>query len=91
MVKQAARLIAGQIRNMEYDNKHCLNQDDISLEGSSIIPSLLQIFIDQLVHDTRKAAGIALANIQAQAARLRGSIMPIIFGSGAIFGMGRIW
>jgi hypothetical protein len=80
VIKQAARLIGCQVREMSYDTDHYPNPEDISLETANLVPPLLKMFIDQLIQDVRKAAGISQAIIQA--CRPRSCIMPILFGLG---------
>jgi hypothetical protein len=77
IIQQAARLIAAQLRDMTYDMDYYPDCDQPWLGGENLIPSLLHLFLSQLVRNPLKQAGIAQAIIQA--ARPRSCIMPIIF------------
>jgi hypothetical protein len=80
IVRQAARLIAAQLREMEYDMEFYPDCEQSWLGGDKIIPPLLQLFLGQLVRNHKKQSGIAQAIVQAT--RPRSCIMPLLFALG---------
>jgi hypothetical protein len=80
IVRQAARLIAAQLRGKEYDMEYYPPSDGSWVGGDKLIPPLLRLFVGQLVHNHRKQSGIAQAIVQA--ALPRSCIMPVMFALG---------
>lgn len=78
LVRSAAKLIAAQIRDMEYDLSKYPAACDIHAEESSLVPPLLQSLMSILVPVKLKRA--ALSQCIVQAARPRTVIQPIPFG-----------
>ena len=80
IVKDAARLIAAEIREMTCSMDVYPTTDDISGINQELIPPLLQLFIESLIKSKLKQSSLAQALIQA--ARPQSAIMPLLFGLG---------
>ena len=80
IVKDAARLIASEIRAMSYSMEEYPSTSDMSVDNQEVIPPLLQLFMQSLVKTKLKQSSLAQAVIQA--ARPQSSIMPLLFGLG---------
>ena len=79
IVKDAARLIASEIRQMPCTTSEYPAVDEMSVQ-SDVVPPLLRLFIDSLVRSEVKQSSLAQALIQA--ARPQTCIMPLLFGTG---------
>ena len=79
IVKDAANLIASEIRQMPCTTSQYPAVDEMSVQ-SDVVPPLLRLFIDSLVRSEVKQSSLAQALIQA--ARPQTCIMPLLFGTG---------
>ena len=80
VVRQAARLIAAQLRNMECSMTHYPDINDLSCMHASVVPPLLHLKVGELVRDQKKQSAIEQTIVQA--AKPRSCIMPLMFGLG---------
>jgi hypothetical protein len=80
LVKNAARLIAAQIREMQFDLSTYPATDDI-LQGVDFpVPPLVKTFMECLIKDKMKRAGVSQALVQC--ARPKTALMPLQYGLG---------
>ena len=80
-IKDAARLIASEIRNMRYSTNHYPSPSDMLDANVPVVPPLLQLLLKSLVRSELKQTAISQSIIQA--CRLNSCIMPILFSLGA--------
>jgi len=82
IVKTAAKLVRAQLREMQYTRDIYPSETEISDADAALhfIPSLLHVFMQELIQNQLKE--IAISNSIIQAARPRSVISPILFGLG---------
>lgn len=80
VIRQAARLNAAELRNMECSMTHYPDMDDLSHGGDAVVPHLWQLLVGELVRDARKQAAISQALVQA--AKPCSCITPLVFALG---------
>jgi hypothetical protein len=74
LVKNAARMIAAQIREMKFDLSTYPSTGDLLKGVEFAVPPLLQSFMECLIEDKLKRAGVSQALVQS--ARLTTAVMP---------------
>ena len=79
IVKDAARLIASEIRQMAYTTSEYPTVDEMSV-CNDVLPPLLRLFIKSLVRSEVKQSSLGQALIQAS--RPQSCIIPLLFGLG---------
>ena len=77
IIKDAARLIVPEIRNMPYSTDHYPLPSDMLDASVPVVPSLLQLLLKSLVRSELKQTAISQSIIQA--CRPNFCIMPILF------------
>jgi hypothetical protein len=80
LVRNAARLIAAQIREAKSDMSVYPCTEDIVNTNDTVVPSLLRIFMECLVTDKLKCAGLSQALMQSS--RPRTCMLPLPFALG---------
>ena len=80
LVSQAAAMILAEIRETEYERLFYPTAEDIAGDGLRFLPPLLKTFLQGLIKDELKQAGLGQGIVQA--AKPRSCIMPLIFGVG---------
>ena len=80
IVKTAARIIRGEIRDSEYENEFYPNTTEIkeSIKGKDFLPHTLQVFMKEIINCSLKQ--ISLGQCIVKAARPRSSLPPLLFG-----------
>ena len=79
LVKKAASLILGDIREMECRRDCYPNASDIKSDGLQFLPPLLKTFMTRLINCPLKQASIGQAIVHAARPR-RGVMLPLLFG-----------
>jgi hypothetical protein len=80
LVRNAARLIAAQMREVKFDMSVYPSSTEIVETNESAVPGLLSVFIEHLVNDKLKCAGISQALMQSS--RPRTCMLPLPFALG---------
>ena len=82
IVRAAAKLIKAEIRDAPYDNKQYPTEFECSelKAGKQWLPSLLSLFMENVIGNERKQVFISQSIVQA--ARPKSVISPILFGLG---------
>jgi len=78
IVRDAARLIASEIRQMPYSTFEYPTVEEMSVDNDEVVPPLLHVIIQSLVRPKVKQSSLAQAVIQAS--RPQSCIMPMLLG-----------
>jgi hypothetical protein len=78
LVRKAAGLIMGEIRETYYGREFYPTPDDIKSDGKTFLHPLLKLFLQCLVSSPLKQAALGQAVVQAT--RPQGCLMPLLFG-----------
>jgi hypothetical protein len=80
LIKKAATLIKAEIRETCYTREYYPTAQNIQDDGSKVLPSLLNLFLTEIIKSNIKQASIGQCIVQA--ARPESCLMPLLLGVG---------
>jgi len=78
VIRTAAKLMATQIRETDYDKEWYPTTAEMVSENTAVVPPLLQVFLSSLISCTLKQASLGQSIVQA--ARPRSVVAPLLLG-----------